>query len=112
MNYRDHLAKMIVVEEYYIHVDTDKFGKMQFRVRYIVHNGYTLIEPLTDYNKRLNDFEDWLRLRMEFNTRYDEPHWYKPIRFNRERKIVEWALGNIQKAYNQYYQETIDGLKQ
>ncbi len=99
MKWHDALAKKITVDEYYIH-----WRQMQFKVRYVVHNGFTVVEALPEYNKSTSDFSEWLRLRSDFNIRYDRPHWYHPIRFNRDRRIVEWATETIEKAYKQYYQ--------
>ena len=106
MSWHDALAKKIVVEEYYIH-----WRQMQFKVRYVVHNGYTVIEALPEYNKSTSDFEEWLRHRSDLNTRYDLPHWYRPIKFNRDKKIVKWATEAIANAHGQYHQESISRTK-
>lgn len=106
MSWHDALAKKITVDEYYIH-----YRNMQFKVRYVVHNSYTVIEPLPEYNKSTDDFAEWFRLRIDMNTRYDLPHWYKPIKFNRDKKIVKWTLEAIEAAYGQYHQENINRNK-
>ena len=100
MKWHDHLAKKITVDEYYVH-----HRGIQFKVRYVIHNGFTVIEPLPNSHKNTS-FEEWFKLRSDFNTRYDKPHWYKPLpRFGRDKKIVNWAVDSIHKAYTQYYQE-------
>jgi len=101
MKWHDALAKKITVDEYYIH-----WGGMQFKVRYVTHNGFTYIESLPD-SKRSRDFEEWLHLRSDLNTRYDRPHHWQPIIFNRDKKIVEWAVKAVEEAYNQYHQTNI-----
>lgn len=110
MDWKRHLKKRIVVEEYYVHIETQR-GVMKFRARYFTHNGYTVLEPLTTDDKLGKDFMEWLKHRIDFNTRYDKPYWYKPIRLNRQQKIVEWAVETVQRAYNQYYQEQYDAVR-
>jgi len=109
-NWEDHLVKMIVVEEYYIYVVSQEYGKMQFRVRYVKHNGYTVIESLPEYNRMLSSFEKWFHMRSDLNTRYDLPHWWQPIRFNRRKIITKWALKTIERAFKQYHQENVNAV--
>lgn len=109
-NWKSYLAKRIVVEEYYIAVPT-QFDTFQFKVHYVRHNGYTLIQPLAtvkdEYTEAGQAFMEWITLRSDFNTRYDQPHWWKPVRFFRKRKITTWAVQNIDKAYSAWKQELI-----
>lgn len=106
MAWHDALVKKITVDEYYIH-----WRGMQFRVRYIVHNGYTVIEALKDYNKSTSDFEEWFHLRSDLNTRYDQPHYWRPILWSQDKQIVDWATKAIAIAYDQYTQENVRRAK-
>lgn len=86
------LDKKIVIEEYYM---THHKSQEQFVIRYIKHNGYTTIKPVAGQKSELSDFVKNNRVQM---TRYDEPHWYKPIRFQRKYKLMDWADKTIEKA--------------
>jgi hypothetical protein len=110
-DWKRFLAQKIDVEEYYIAVPT-QYDMFQFRVRYVKHNGYTLILPVDHEEGELSKFGQlfvqWFKINSEFNTRYDKAHWWHPIRFNRKKKLVIWAVTNINKAYSQFKVEMVD----
>ena len=110
-NWQQFLAKKIDTEEYYIAVPT-QYDMFQFRVRYVKHNGYTLILPIDHEMGDLTEFGqmfiEWFKFRSDFNTRYDARGWWKPVRFNRKKKLVIWAVENINKAYSQFKVEMVD----
>lgn len=103
--------RTIKTEEYYITVPTN-YDMFSFRIRYVKHNGYTLIIPVDHENKELSVFGkmfiDWFKINQAFNTRYDKAFWWKPVRFNRRKKLVIWAVNNIDKAYTQFKAEMVD----
>ena len=103
--------RTIKVEEYYITVPT-QYDIFAFRIRYVKHNGYTLILPVDHENDKLSPFGklfiDWFKFRQDFNTRYDKAFWWKPVRFNRRKKLVIWAVMNIDKAYQEFKREMVD----
>ena len=104
-------TQTVKTEEYYISVPT-AYDMFQFRIRYVKHNGYTLILPIDHETGDLSifgqKFVEWFKLRSDFNTRYDRAHWWKPVRFNRRKKLVIWAVTNIDKAYSQFKLEMVD----
>lgn len=110
-DWKKYLAKKIDTEEYYIAVPT-QYDLFQFRIRYVKHNGYTLIIPIDHQPGELSKFGEmfveWFKINSEFNTRYDAAHWWKPVRFNRKKKLVIWAVANIDKAYSQFKLEMVD----
>lgn len=110
-DWKKFLAQKIDTEEYYIAVPT-QYDMFQFRVRYVKHNGYTLILPVDHETGELSKFGQmfvqWFKINQEFNTRYDRTFWWKPIRFNRKKKLVIWAVTNINKAYSQFKLEMVD----
>ena len=110
-DWQKFLAKKIDTEEYYISVPT-QYDLFQFRIRYVKHNGYTLILPVDHEENKLSPFGkmfvDWFKLRSDFNTRYDRRGWWKPVRWNREKKLVIWAIANIDKAYTEFKREMVD----
>lgn len=110
-DWKKFLAQKIDTEEYYIAVPT-QYDMFQFRVRYVKHNGYTLILPIDHEEGELSPFGkmfvDWFKFRSDFNTRYDRRGWWKPVRFNRKKKLVIWAVNNIDKAYSQFKLEMLD----
>lgn len=111
-DWQRHLApKVIKTEEYYISVPT-AYDIFHFRIRYVKHNGYTLIIPIDhehgDLTKFGAMFVEWFKIASNFNTRYDKPGWWKPVRFNRKKKLVIWAVLNVEKAYEHFKQEMLD----
>lgn len=101
----------IVTDNYYVWVST-QYDTFHFKVKYVRRNGFTLIESV-DFDRKQtspfgNLFLDWFSHRIDFNTRYDEPHWYRRIRFNRKKKIVTWAITNVDLAYSQFKKEMVD----
>lgn len=86
------MDKKIVIEEYYM---THHKSQERFVIRYVKHNGYTTIIPVAGQKSELSDFIKNHQVQM---TRYDKPHWYKPIRFNRKKKLLEWADKAIEQA--------------
>lgn len=112
MNWREHFSQKIVVEEYYIIMRT-QYDSLTFKIHYVKHNGYTYMEhsPGFDFGKEQGDeakeFLEWVRFRSDILTRCDRPHWWKPIRFKRKKKLVIWGVKSLQKAYNEFYQERV-----
>lgn len=111
-NWKEFVAdRTIKVEEYYITVPT-QYDLFQFRIRYVKHNGYTLIIPIDHQPGELSKFGelfiDWFKINSEFNTRYDKTFWWKPVRFNRRKKLVIWGVSNIDRAYKQFKLEMVD----
>lgn len=100
------LKSKITVDEYVIKWEHPHTHQMiDFRVRYVKHNGYTLI--LGDHS----EFGEWLSLHSEFNTRYDLPHWYRKLSwYKRDQAIVQWANKNLDLAFWQFSVERIDHL--
>lgn len=112
IKWREHFTQKIDVEDYYISIKT-QHDSLAYVVRYVKHNGFTLLEssiawPFQELTQDAKDFNEWLKFRSEFNTRYDRPHRYKPIRFNRKKKLVTWGVNTFQDAYNQWYKEKIN----
>jgi hypothetical protein len=112
-DWRRYLANDTVVdtEEYYIAVPTT-YDVFYFRIRYVKHNGYTIILPVDHEHENLSKFGalfvDWFKWHQQFNTRYDKPGWWKPVRFNRKKKLVVWGVMSVEKAYEQFKQEVVD----
>lgn len=111
-NWQQYLApKTIKTEEYYIAVPT-QYDMFHFRIRYVKHNGYTLILPIDHEHGELTEFGamfiDWFKINSTFNTRYDRAGWWKPVRFNRKKKLTIWAVMSIEKAYSTFKQEMLD----
>ena len=110
-DWRKFFAKKIDTEEYYIAVPT-QYDMFQFRIRYVKHNGYTLLLPIDHEKDELSPFGkmfvEWFKYRIDFNTRYDRPGWWKPIRFNRQKKLVTWAVRQINAAYEEFKREMVD----
>jgi len=110
-NWKKFLAQKIDTEEYYIAVPT-KYDMFQFRVCYVKHNGYTLILPIDHAEGELSVFGkmfvDWFKFRQDLNTRYDKPHWWRPIRFNRKKKLVIWSVNTVNQAYSVFKAEMVD----
>lgn len=110
-NWKEFFAKKIDTEEYYIAVPT-QYDMFQFRVRYVKHNGYTLILPIDHEHGELSKFGElfiqWFKINSEFNTRYDRTFWWKPIRFNRKKKITIWSVQAVNKAYSVFKAEMVD----
>lgn len=110
-DWKKYLAKRIDTEEYYIAVPT-QYDMFQFRIRYVKHNGFTLVLPVDHEHEELSKFGelfiDWFKWHQQYNTRYDRPGWWKPIRFNRKKKLVIWAVQSINDAYAQFKLEMID----
>jgi hypothetical protein len=100
IKWRTHFGQKIVIEEYYINIRL-QHSHEQYIVRYVKHNGYTTINPVAGQKTELSD---WVKLNQTLYTRYDLPHWYKRIRFNRKKKLVLWGVKTIQKALNDYTQ--------
>ena len=110
-DWKQFYADKLVTEEYYITIPT-QYDIFTFNVRYVRRNGYTLILPVVMDITQVSDFGklfiDWFKIRSDFNTRYDAPHWWKKIRFNRKQKIVSWAVSSIDTAYSEFKKEMID----
>lgn len=110
-DWKEFLAKRVDVEEYYIAVPT-RYDMFQFRIRYVKHNGYTLILPVDHVEGELSvfgqKFVQWFKLRSDYNTRYDRRGWWKPVRFNRKKKLVIWAVAAIDHAYSEFKREMVD----
>ncbi len=103
--------KVILTEEYYITIPT-QYDMFSFRIRYVKHNGYTLILPIDHEHEGLTDFGnmfiDWFKMNSAYNTRYDALGWWKKVRFNRKKKLTIWAVMSVQKAYNDFKAEVVD----
>lgn len=84
-----------------------QYEVLEFKVRYVKHNGFTHIQLMAkpDMLPKHRQFAEWFWLHSNHNTRYDKPHWYKPIRLGRKKKIVIWALESIDLAYSAFYTE-------
>jgi hypothetical protein len=110
-DWKKFLAQKINTEEYYIAVPT-KYDMFQFRIRYVKHNGYTLVLPVDHAAGELSifgvKFIEWFKFRADFNTRYERKGHWTPIRFNRKKKLVIWAVRNINAAYEQFKREMVD----
>lgn len=111
-NWQQYLAdRVIKTEEYYIAVPT-QYDIFHFRVRYVKHNGFTLILPIDheadDLSKFGALFIDWFKWHQQFNTRYDAKGWWKKVRFNRKKKLVVWAVMSVEKAYEEFKREIVD----
>lgn len=111
-NWRQFVAdRTIHTEEYYITVPT-QYDLFSFRIRYVKHNGYTLILPIDHEHENLSVFGamfiDWFKWHQQYNTRFDKPGWWKPIRFNRRKKLVQWALKSVDQAYTDFKAEMVD----
>lgn len=103
--------RVVNTEEYYITIPT-QYDMFSFRIRYVKHNGYTLIIPVDHENENLTEFGalfiDWFKMNSAYNTRYDALGWWKKVRFNRKKKLVIWAVMSVNKAYSDFKQQMID----
>lgn len=110
-DWKKFLAQKIDTEEYYIAIPT-QYDMMQFRIRYVKHNGYTLILPIDHEKGELSEFGqlfmDWFKFRSDFNTRYEQHGYWRKVRFSRKKKLVIWAVANIDRAYQQFKAEMVD----
>jgi len=104
-------SRTLKIEEYYISIPT-QYDVFQFRVRYVKHDGYTLILPIDHVEGELSVFGkmfiDWFKFRSDRNTRYDGPHWWRPIRFNRKKRLIIWSVASVNTAYDIFKAEMVD----
>lgn len=97
--------KKITIEEYRFDWSPDPLHRddYQFVIRYIKHNGYTIMKI---ENYLTDDFVQWFHLHLiTLGTRYNKPHWYHPIHFRRKQRLEKWAIGAITQAYEIYEKE-------
>lgn len=78
------IDQKITIEEYYI---TFAYSE-RYIIRYVTHNGYTTLKPVAG---QMTDLSLHVENHPTIFTRYNKPHQYKPIKFNRKRKLAEWA---------------------
>ena len=103
MKWKQHLqGRVITVEEFAIEMKTTA-DPILMQMRYVKHNGYTTLKCKAGPA----GFIDWVDLHLIDMTRYDKPHWYKPVRFFRKRRLTLWAVRTTQAAYNRWYIETV-----